>query len=320
MRFPDFIIIGAAKSGTTSLFKYFTNNESFFLSTPKEPDFFARDEIYSNGNEWYSGLFSCAKEGQLCCEASTLYTLYPMFNNVACRMHKTVPEAKLVYIMRNPVKRAFSYYVQLMKNYQNCYKTTDIPKTFEEFLFDRGPLVGKKNSPNLASFDNHLSYEPKLLTSGGMYFNQINEYLKYYNRSSLHIMIFEDFISDPLTELTKLYEFLGVSTSNLALDFTEVRENISSDHFQELATLSLIEKIKKIRLVKEIKKIMPDIIKLKTRKIVKLFVMKRGFDKKFVPESMTPESNEYLVNLYMKPTVQLSEFLGRDLVSFWGLR
>ena len=72
-----------------------------------------------------------------------------------------------------------------MKNYQNSYQTECISKTFEEFLFDTGSHVGIKDSQYLASFDNHLTYDPELLTSGGMYMEQINEYLKYYNRSSI---------------------------------------------------------------------------------------------------------------------------------------
>jgi len=319
MNLPDFIIIGAAKSGTTTLFKYLSNNPVFFVTTPKEPEFFARDEIYNNGIEWYSNLFSGAKDSQISCEASTLYSLYPLFDKTAERMHAAVPGAKLVYVMRNPVKRAYSYYIQLIKNYQNSSGKDNYTKTFEEFLFDNSDEVGKKNSAHLASFDNHLPYGPDLLLSGGLYVNQINEYLKYYDRKSLYLMVFEDFILDPVKELNKLYDFLEIDINNKDSEFTEARENISKEHFHEKATQSLIRKFQSIPLVGKIAKLLPGSMKEETKKILSWFTSFSGAGVKAAPNKMKDETNRYLIKYYRKPTEQLSELMGRDMVSFWSL-
>ena len=320
MKLPEFIIIGAAKSGTTSLFKYFEEDKSIFLCEPKEPEFFARDDKYSKGLSWYSNLFSNAKHGQICCEASTFYSLSPLFPDAAKRMHSVLPSAKLVYIMRDPVKRAYSYYVQLMKNYQNSYKSTNVPISFEDFLFQKNNYIGENNCPYLASFDDHLIFGPELLTAGGMYLDQINEYLKYYDSSSMYFMIFEEFIANPLEELRKLYLFLGISSEFISENFSEVRENISGDHFKSLATVSCIEKIKKVPFVSKAINVLPKQISSKGRRLVNSFIIKKGIDKNYIPEKMSSKAKNHLTKLYMKPTVQLSEFLDRDLVNFWSMR
>ncbi|NER32103.1 MAG: sulfotransferase domain-containing protein, partial [Symploca sp. SIO1C4] len=77
MRLPDFLIIGAAKSGTTTLYKYLCRHPQICMSNPKEPDFFAIDHIYDQGIDWYSSLFSEARLKQVCGEASTTYTRLP---------------------------------------------------------------------------------------------------------------------------------------------------------------------------------------------------------------------------------------------------
>ena len=72
MSLPDFFIIGAAKAGTTSLFALLERHPDIFMSTPKEPEFFARDDLYSKGLESYADLFEQALPGQILGEASTI--------------------------------------------------------------------------------------------------------------------------------------------------------------------------------------------------------------------------------------------------------
>jgi len=73
-RKPDFIIIGAMKSATSTLHEQLALQPDFFMSTPKEPFYFSDDEVFSRGREWYLNLFSNAEPNQLCGESSTHYT------------------------------------------------------------------------------------------------------------------------------------------------------------------------------------------------------------------------------------------------------
>ncbi len=74
---PDFIIIGAMKCGTSTLYEQLAAQPGVFMCTPKEPNFFSDDRIYANGLDWYRGLFAPAPAGALCGEASTHYTKLP---------------------------------------------------------------------------------------------------------------------------------------------------------------------------------------------------------------------------------------------------
>lgn len=318
MTLPDFIIIGAAKSGTSSLFKYFERDDRFFLSSPKEPEFFARDEHYAKGLEWYSKLFIEAGSEQLCCEASTLYSLSPLFENTAGRIRESIPNVKLIYIMRDPVDRAYSYYVQLVKNYQNSHRSNNIPKSFEAFLFDTGPEVGNKNSKNLALFDDHLTYCPELLTAGGMYLEQINRYMRYFDRSAFHFMVFEEFISNPLKELSKLYEFLGINSDSLDGEFEEIYENISNSHFQTKAYHSAIKTLKRSRVLRAIARLAPEFVNRYAKKTIHGFQGNTNAAERIKPKPMKDSTRAYLEELYLDPNKQLSDFLSRDIRETWG--
>ena len=76
-RLPDFIIIGSAKSGTTSLYDYLLEHPLIYMSNPKEPCFFDENVAWDKGVAWYSSLFSGAENDQICGEASTNYTRWP---------------------------------------------------------------------------------------------------------------------------------------------------------------------------------------------------------------------------------------------------
>lgn len=107
-RLPDFVIIGAAKSGTTTLFQWLAAQPEVFAPPVKEPRFFSRD--YEKGLDWYTSLFAGATEGQVTGEASTNYTDAQYSEVAAARMAERIPEARLVYLLRHPIERLRSQY------------------------------------------------------------------------------------------------------------------------------------------------------------------------------------------------------------------
>ena len=93
MTLPDFIIIGAAKAGTTSLYAMLDRHPDIFMPRQKEPEFFARDDLYAQGLDSYAENFAGAKPGQVVGEASTLYSLSPLFGQTAARIKEHLPES-----------------------------------------------------------------------------------------------------------------------------------------------------------------------------------------------------------------------------------
>ena len=104
-RLPDFVVIGAARSGTTSLHNWLAAQPEVFMYPGKETHFFSQDWVWANGVDWYAGLFAGARPGQLVGEGSTSYT-DPQYHRAAAeRMAATVPDVKLLFIVRHPVAR-----------------------------------------------------------------------------------------------------------------------------------------------------------------------------------------------------------------------
>ncbi len=110
-RLPDFIIIGAMKSATSTLHNQLSAQPGIFMSSPKEPNFFSDDDIYNHGLSWYSGLFSYANARDICGESSTHYTKLPDYSDTIQRLKAAIPRPKLIYVMRHPVDRLISHYM-----------------------------------------------------------------------------------------------------------------------------------------------------------------------------------------------------------------
>ena len=95
---PQFIIIGAAKSGTTTLYQYLCRHPQIFMSTPKEPDFFSVDSHFARGMDWYESLFQDAKLDQICGEASTTYSRLQQYPHTVERLVKALPIDSSFYL------------------------------------------------------------------------------------------------------------------------------------------------------------------------------------------------------------------------------
>ena len=108
---PDFIVIGAMKSATTTLHEQLARQPGVFMSRPKEPNFFSDDAIYARGWAWYCSLFRPAGMGDLRGESSTHYTKLPTIRGRSSGWRGTCPRLKLIYVMRHPIDRLISQYV-----------------------------------------------------------------------------------------------------------------------------------------------------------------------------------------------------------------
>lgn len=142
MSLPDFIIGGAPKSGTTALFKYLSQHPEVYTSDPKEPHFFVKDKknIEKSLNE-YESLFDEKNDEQVACEGSTSYLNSSKV--VSKRIKAMVPNLKLIFILRDPIKRSYSdYWFHLMRG--------GIPakKSFEECIKEKHWIFNASHYPS----------------------------------------------------------------------------------------------------------------------------------------------------------------------------
>src|SRR5437868_4814595 len=107
---PTFIVIGAMKAGTTSLHLYLDEHPQVFMARPKELNFFAEEFNWSEGLDWYEARFEGAAGAQAIGEASPNYSMHPYRDGVPGRMASVIPDAKLVYVVRDPIARIRSHY------------------------------------------------------------------------------------------------------------------------------------------------------------------------------------------------------------------
>jgi len=196
-KFPDFIIIGAMKGGTTFLWKYLKKHPDiqmaenhFNKSNKKEVRFFDEEKNWMRGKRWYRRLFNDNNklQGEKSPEYLNTYKSHK-------RMYKTVPRVKLIILLRNPVTRAFSEWNMERISYERTL--------LDKKKIKRGPMIEK------LSFEQTIKDNPKIIERG-LYISQINNLMRYYPRSQILILISEKMKKTPQESYDEVLDFLGL--------------------------------------------------------------------------------------------------------------
>ncbi|WP_299740436.1 sulfotransferase [uncultured Roseobacter sp.] len=246
MRLPDFVVIGAAKAGTTSLHALLDRHPDIFMPRVKEPEFFARDDRYAAGVEAYAQGFAEARADQTVGEASTIYSLSPLFGQTAARMNAHLPQAKLIYVMRDPVARAYSYYVQILKNYQNVTGDRAVHRSFEEFVLPEPHSTAAPREKAFSTANAHLPDVPELCLAGSEYVQQIMAYRAHFDADRFLFLKFEDFVTDRAGVLRQVTDFLGLSPlADAVFEEASVTRNVSKAHFNALEETVTLDGMRK---------------------------------------------------------------------------
>lgn len=191
LKLPNFIIAGAQKCGTTSLYFSLKEHADIFMSTLKEIDFFNEDSNYKRGLEWYSSFFKNWHNEKVAGESSPDYF---HCEKVPKRLATLLPDVKIIILLRNPVDRAYSSY------WHSVYLG------YETLLFDRAiELEPERIKISENAKENH-SY---LLR--GNYAQHIERFLEYFDRSQLLILLSEQYFQDPASAIRLVAEFIGIS-------------------------------------------------------------------------------------------------------------
>lgn len=181
---PNTLVIGALKSGTTSLHTYLGRHPQIQMSDPKELNFFSggRASNWHRGRDWYASHF--VESAQIRGESSTSYSFYPVVCGVPSRVHAMIPEARLIYCVRDPLDRLVSHYLHLRGEGRER-------RSLDDVLSD--PDLGKSR-----------------YIIRGRYWSQLKQYLDWFSQDQLLVISFEDMKEHRAETLARVFRFLGV--------------------------------------------------------------------------------------------------------------
>jgi hypothetical protein len=228
---PNFFVIGAPRSGTTSVYEYLHAHPDVCMSTTKEPDFFAQpawDEVHPMGggstpallredaqrNEYlsaelpvYEGLFSGASNESRLGEASAIYLGHP---TAAWHLHEYFPDAKFVVILRDPAERAYSHLVHAKRIYAE--QGVEFPvggegRTLDEEFQRAVQVAATQGMPEVTVS------EPEIWVRAGFYHAHLTRWFELFDRDQFALFLFEDLRDDPAGVMKSVYSHLGIDSS-----------------------------------------------------------------------------------------------------------
>ncbi|QLH04006.1 sulfotransferase [Nitrosopumilus oxyclinae] len=208
---PDFLIIGAAKSGTSSLYEYLNQHPSILPCVVKEPNYFTA--YYNRGLDWYKSCFPfkakrffCPEKKFLTGEATARYYWYPFAPE---RVKQLLPNCKIILLLRNPVERSYSHY-------KMRYKNKIIDQTFEQEILDEPKRI-EGEWDKMLNDENYFSF--KFNSNGyltkGLYINYITKWFELFPKKQILVIKAEDFFSNPEKITNETLEFLGLPSIKL---------------------------------------------------------------------------------------------------------
>lgn len=204
----DFLLIGAQKSGTTSLWRHIAAHPQIFVPATKEVEFFSDPRRFERGVEWYWDTFFSNAPKRACKGEAT--TQYMMFPEVPGRIRNAFPDVKLLALLRNPIDRAYSHYrMSVMREYES--------RSFEDCV---DALLAR---PGGEAPDIHGDY-----LRFGEYGRILGGYLRHFDAERLCVVFTETLDADPGRLTRSVYEFLGVDSS-FRPDNLSKRLNVSGD-------------------------------------------------------------------------------------------
>ncbi|MBA2255142.1 MAG: sulfotransferase [Chloroflexi bacterium] len=196
---PNLVVIGAMKCGTSSFHEYLDAHPAVAMSRPKELDFFLGPPrgSWAQGVAWYAGHFDAGSP--IRGEASPNYSKWPMYDGVPERMHALLPDAKLIYLVRDPIERIVSHYLHAVS-------------------------AGRERR----SIDAALAdLQDNWYVTCTRYAMQVGRFLEGYPRDRVLILAAEELRGDTGGVMADTFRFLGVDPSFTSPRFTKVRNPTS---------------------------------------------------------------------------------------------
>ena len=300
---PNFFIVGAARSGTTSLDQYLSQHPEIFITTKKETHFFAREQLpvcykgpgdermnrlLIRDEDQYAQLFSEAAGAKAIGEASAFYLCYP---RSAEMIAQTVPDAKIIMVLREPVARTYSAYMFLLR--------------------DGRETLGFEEGLNMEEERKEGDFEPMWwYRELSLYYSQVKHYLDVFGPKCVKVLLYEELFSRQEQVLQDVFSFLGVK-EDVIID-TSVRYNLSgSPKSRKLYSMLNNFIFNPNPLEQRIKTLVPKHLREKwASKLIGAVTR---------PIPLEPQVEEKLKAFYAEDVEKLEDLLQRDLLS-WHYR
>jgi hypothetical protein len=276
-------MVGAPKSGTSSLYQYLMQHPDVFMSDPKEPHFFYNRSapgspvLVGKDLDPYLKLFEEVSEQVRAGEASTSYL---WLTNAAQEISRLQPEAKIIILLRDPVDRAYSHYWHQVRDGIE-------PLSFDEALLCEPERVRRGLWHGLYYVEN------------GRYARQVTRYLETFGAESVRVYLFEDLIRDARSVCRDVFQFLGVDPSVPV----EARRAYNRGG---VPRSRLFAKVIRSPIKEPLKKALPETVRRNLGDRI------RGTNNKPIPE-MNSRIKTHLREVFREDVLRLEEIIGRNL-------
>tara|TARA_B110001469_G_C9643267_1_gene324144 strand:+ start:216 stop:1103 length:888 start_codon:yes stop_codon:yes gene_type:complete len=290
MALPNLLIVGAAKSGTTSLHNYLNQHPSVFMCSPKEPHFLINKDIGEQripkgvlSLEDYTFLFKGSSTKKYRGESSVMYLSFPEFaiKNINKYLSKDV---KIIIMLRNPVDRAYSGY-QHVRRY-NFMESLSFEKALDQ------SESRYHNTSNMTPASRYLEL--------GMYFEQVKRFIEEFD--NVHVIIYDDYKNNFNSEIDNVFKFLDVDAFKVN---TDEKHMVGGWEWKNYWIKSLM--MKKNPFKTALKFLLPF---KSLRKSIMENLKKRNSNK---IEKINPETEQWLKEYYKSDVKKLSLLLDKDL-------
>lgn len=300
---PNFLIVGAGKSGTTSLYFYLEQHPDIYMPSLKEPEYFAADEgevINEDGLRGqhvrparitrladYQALFRDAQSEKARGEASAVYLYLP---EAADRIKASIPDAQILAILRNPVERAYSAFLHQVR----------------EGLEDKDFVTALREEPERIAAGWSSLYHYRAM---GYYAEQLRRYYRAFGPDKVHVYLYDDLREDATALAQRIFSVLGVDGS--FVPDSETQHNISGVPKNKLVhqLYSFLRGTNQSTLKSLGKKVLPASLRIR----FKIRAIQKMQESNLVKPSLHPDVRKNLVDGYRDDVTELRRLLGRDL-------
>lgn len=270
---PNLIVIGAVKCGTSSLHYYLNLHPDIMMSRIKELYFFVDTHNWNRGIDWYKSHFK--GDAKIFGESSPGYTVFPGINGVPKKMYSVIPEAKLIYIVRDPIERIKSAYIHRLASGKEDRSINDA----------------------LRNFDNN-SY---IYTS--MYYFQLEQFFSFYNQNSIFILTLEELIINTAKSMSQIFKFLNIDDTFNSIKYNKILNKSSKKRLKNRIGL-LLKRFSNIRMAS----FFSENFKRQVGSILYI-----PFSQKIPKPEINPQLEDLLKKYLSEDVKRLKQFTGKSL-------
>jgi len=273
---PNLIIIGGLKCGTTSIHHYLGLHPEVQMSKPKELNFFVEELNWDLGLDWYASRFD--SRFRVRGESSPHYTNEPRYKGVSERIREHCPDAKLIYMVRDPIKRILSHWVHATGA-----------------GYERRPLEAALSAPDTAYV--HRS----------MYWMQLQPHLEHFERERIAVIAQEELQADRAETMRRAFRFAGVDENFTSEQFDREWEKSSAKQGDKYQVMERLIKLPGLRSLDRNFDRLPESLRWMVEKVV------HDPEKPPAPKPELPEQVEdTLRERFRDDVARLHEFAGRE--------